>query len=172
MKSGNRLRWTNVFGVNLEAARIDLREIQARLGQLPAALRVRMRPKLAGWRRLPGFLRPLDGRANAIEQRLRGIFSLVTLEDGAVAIDEEIGGEGVDAIAAGRLALGVEALLPGHAVLGDEIVPGVLVAVFADADDFDLIAAKGGLEALEVGQGVAARTAPGSPEIEEREFSA
>jgi hypothetical protein len=50
-------------------------------------------------------------------------------------------------------------------------LPGLLAVIFADADDFEAIAAVNGLKLLQIRERRAAGSAPGGPEIQNRYFS-
>src|ERR1700675_1314170 len=101
----------------------------------------------------------------------RGIFADEAAEDGAVAVENDVGWQRIGAVAVHLGAVRVKALRPVHSVLRDEIAPGSLVVVLADADYLEPVASVSCLKLLQIGQRLAARAAPGGPEIEESDFS-
>ena len=86
----------------------------------------------------------------AVGEGSGGIFADDAAEDSAVAIEDDVGGEGGGAVMAHFFAMGIEALRPIHPVCGDKLLPGLLAVIFADADDFETVAAVNGLKLLQI----------------------
>ena len=89
--------------------------------------------------------------------------------DGAVAVDEEGGGQAVDVVAVGDGVVGVEGDGEGEAEFVDKLLDCGWCFGLIDADDQYFIAETIS-SGLERGQFVAAGSAPGGPEVEDDRF--
>src|SRR5580704_19486662 len=110
--------------------------------------------------------------ADALNDGFGRGFAHEFLEDRAVSPEQDIRRQGLDTELPLDAAVGIQPLRPIHPVHRDERTPSVFLVILADANHDEIAASIDGLEALEAWQGAPARTAPGSPKVQQDDLSA
>src|SRR5271154_3398795 len=119
---------------------------------------------------------PSGGLGEELDDFGLGVFAGVDVAEGSFFVDEEHGGDSVDAPLFGEgvplvLGLGEFAELgPGHFVGLGEGVDGVVGVVAVHADDFQALGVVGFVEVFDAGDFGVAWAAPGGPEVDEDDF--